>query len=259
MITFAALLFGLGCCLIVGGAVAALLRWYEANQRRILERAALVPCADWQAGRRWQAAAGMTTAGPTGVQISPVTGTACAWYAVDLVREPSRRYDDTASSVDHLWTQEAPGPPALQDHTGSLLIDPRLLRRRSTDGDPLITTTTVRRYGREDEDRVPQLIPRDVYLGTGKHETLVLTKLLVHAGQRAYAIGRARSDGGNLVLTPSRRGPVTVLTTGTYEQVHARRIAATAGSWTLPGALSIAGVAGIAGAVLLAWLTWPVD
>ncbi|WP_326556332.1 hypothetical protein [Micromonospora sp. NBC_01796] len=257
MFTFAALLFGLGLCLLVVSGIAVLLRWGEARQRRILERTPLVPFADWRPGRRRMAAAGMVTAGPAGLVVSPVTGTTCAWYAVDLVRDPSRRYDDSATSVDHLWAQEAPGPPALQDHTGQLLLDPRLLRRQSTDGDPPITTTTVRRYRRDDENLVPAIVPRDTFVGTRKHETLVLTELVVPAGRLVYAVGSARTDGGYTVLAASRRGPVTVLTTDTGEQVHHRRINAMADSRMMARAFSLTGLAVILVAGLLMWLVWP--
>jgi hypothetical protein len=255
VLTFAALLFGLGCALLVVGGVAVLLRWGEARQRRILERTPLVPTAQWHPGRHRLALAGTTTAGPAGLVVSPITGTTCAWYALELVREPSRRYDDTASSGDHLWAQEAPGPPALQDHTGHLLVDPRLLRRRSTDGDPLITTTTVWRYGRDDEDSVPAIVPRNVFVGTAKHETLVLTELIVHAGQRVYAVGSARSVNGQTVLGASRHGPVTVLTTDTGEQVLARRVAAIADSRMVARTFGIIGVVVIAVALPLMWLS----
>ncbi|MEV4625278.1 hypothetical protein AB0J90_03155 [Micromonospora sp. NPDC049523] len=257
MLTFAALVLGLGFCLLIVSGIAILLRWGEARQRRILERTPLVPCAHWRPGRQRMAATGMITAGPAGLVVAPVTGTTCAWYAVELVRDPSRRYDDSVTSVDHLWAQEAPGPPALQDPTGRLLVDPRLLRRPSTDGDPPITTTTVRRYRRDDEHLVPAFIPRETFTGTRKHETLVLTELIVPAGQLVHAVGSARSDGVYTVLTASRRGPVTVLTTDSAEQVHHRRITAMADSRMVARSFSLIGVAVIAVASLLMWLSWP--
>ncbi|MCX5129256.1 hypothetical protein [Streptomyces sp. NBC_00347] len=93
---------------------------------RLVLRTPLLPTAQWRTGSSGQAAQGHLAPGPAGPLIAPFSGEPCVWYYAEL-RETFDPGEQGGRTTRVIWKLTS-APPALQDGTGSLLLDSALLR-----------------------------------------------------------------------------------------------------------------------------------
>jgi hypothetical protein len=129
---------GLFCVLAMGVLLIVGSRLWRGGQRA--RRAVPARCADVRAGAGTVQLSGACSPGPRGLMTAPVSGTECAWYRDRVFRVyESGRWDDVGMvdrrAEDLVW-ERGSGPFALRDESGSVLLDPVVLDRRTTMGYP---------------------------------------------------------------------------------------------------------------------------
>lgn len=105
-------------------------------------------CADVRAGSRPVHLSGTSSPGPRGLVTAPVSGIECVWYRDRVYRlYESSRWQDGADAWEQVATRAqeqvwegGSGSFALRDESGSVLLDPVMVDRR----------TTTRGYPKED-------------------------------------------------------------------------------------------------------------
>ncbi|MFC1408153.1 hypothetical protein ACEZCY_02515 [Streptacidiphilus sp. N1-12] len=255
MLTVMVLALIFGFCLLIAAATSLLLHVGELHEGRLVERTPLTPLGALHGGRRRIAAVGETAYGPAGPLTAPVSGEECAWFAIRLVRTPTRRQTEDTPGEDLLLDLAAPMPPALVDPSGHVLIDPRLLTGPPNLHDPVATELTLRVLGPSSVDTAPPIVPRRLIETARSHERLELWETRLAAGRQVYALGSAGHGHrqGSIVLLPTRHGGFTVLTTDDRTAVRERRRLQAANSRSLARSLGMAGavVTLLSGALVL--------
>ncbi len=211
----------LGVCLIITSVTALALKASHNHERKSVLRTPITQITSWRPGSARVAAAGQTAYGPAGPFVAPVSGEGCAWFTTSLIRTPSRRFDDSDPVEDVLWRMTTPVPPAFQDATGTVLIDPKILIEPPNLLDPVATKTTMRVYGKQTASTAPRFVPREFVSDVRSNETLRLWETWMPAGQNVYAFGAVSRSGNDLMLRP--RSGLTIFTTDSPETVMARR------------------------------------
>jgi hypothetical protein len=226
MVTVATLLLLLGVCFLIAGATSLALKAGANRARKIIERTPATPVGTWRPGRARVAALGTTAFGPAGPVIAPLSEVEVAWYRHQLLREPSRSKDESPPPHDVLVDSSSPSP-ALADSSGSVLLDPRLLVEAPNLDDPIITQLAFHFVERGSTHPAMALVPGKFLADLRSYETLKLWEIRLVAGKQAYAVGSAGKgsgpDKGSVVLTPSRRGIFSVLTSDERSTVIERR------------------------------------
>ncbi|MEU8242896.1 hypothetical protein AB0C07_31960 [Actinoplanes missouriensis] len=205
MMVVATTMFCLGGILVGGAGIFALLALGDLRALCTLRRTPVTPVT--MRGR--VAVEGVTEYGTAGPQRAPATGEDCAWYRVTLLREPSR---DSDSGSDVLLEITSPSWAALEDASGRVPVDPRLLDhpralRDPTPAEPLVSITTEIEHRGSHPARLPRIVPPDVVRDLRRGERLRLTEVRVPRGAKVFALGRVTATG----LLPSRAG-LTLLT-----------------------------------------------
>lgn len=101
-------------------------------------------CADVRAGSRPVHLSGASSPGPRGLVTAPVSGIECVWYRDRVYRlYESSRWQDGADGWEQVATrvqeqvwEGGSGPFALRDESGSVLLHPVVIDRRTTRGYP---------------------------------------------------------------------------------------------------------------------------
>ncbi|AGZ44764.1 hypothetical protein [Actinoplanes friuliensis] len=218
MATFAALVLGLGICLLVVAGLVQLLMLGDLHAVRTIRRTTPSPAASWRAGTGRIAAEGIVDDGPAGPQSGPLSAARCSWYRVRLVREPSRSWSDEVHE-DVLLDFSSPAPPTFSDHSGRVVLDPRLFEDTSGPEPRVTETTTVVHRSAAPAD-LPPFVPRPQIDDLRRGEKLTLTETRIPYAREVYAL--ALPAGEPLLLMPNPQG-LTVFTTDTREQVLAAR------------------------------------
>jgi hypothetical protein len=252
MVTAGVLVTLLGVCLLIASVTSLALRMGSNRARRLVEGTAVVPIGTVRAGARRVAVLGTVGFGPGGAVRAPVSEVECAWYRIQLVRSPSRSKDESPPPEDVLFTYAAPGPPALSDDSGAVLVDPAFLVRAPNLDDPVVTELTYRVLGSDPAGRVESLVPREFLDDTRRSETLQLWEIRLGAGRQVYALGSTRQQNGSVMLAPAKHGRFTVFTTDEQSTVVARRRTNAANQRALAGFLGLSGaVLAVAGGLIL--------
>jgi hypothetical protein len=251
MVTVGALALLLGSCLLIASATSLVLKAGANCSRRLVERTTITPIGTWRPGKGRVAALGTTAIGPGGPVVGPVSGIECAWFAVQLVRTPSRSQAETVPPHDVLVNVSSTMPPALADSSGSVLIDPVLLTEAPNLDDPIVTDVTVRLVYSSLPNPAPSVIPRKLIDDTRSGESLGVVETRLDPGRQAYALGSAGKYKGSVMLKPPRRGNFSVLTADERSTVLARRRANAQKARSLAITLGRAGLVVTAAATVL--------
>ena len=107
---------------------------------QVARQAAPARCADVRAGTRPVHLSGASSPGPRGLVTAPVSGIECVWYRDRVYRlYESSRWEDGAGGWEQVATRAeervwegGSGPFALRDESGSVLLDPVVVDRRTT-------------------------------------------------------------------------------------------------------------------------------
>ncbi|MEU4560687.1 hypothetical protein AB0F72_20100 [Actinoplanes sp. NPDC023936] len=217
MMVVATTMFCLGGILAGGAGIFLLLALGDLRALWTLRRTSVTPVT----ARGRVAVEGVTEYGTAGPQLAPVTGADCAWYRVTLLREPSR--GDAGADHDVLLEITSPSWAALEDASGRVPVDPRLLDHPRTlrdpgQNEPSVSITTEIEHRPAQRARLPRIVPPDVVRDLRRSEHLRLTEVRVPRGAKVFALGRATPTG----LLPNRAG-LTLLTTDSRAEVIAAR------------------------------------
>lgn len=254
MVTIGTLALLLGICLIITSLTSLALKAGANRARRIVERTPVTPVGTWRPGRDRVAALGTTAPGPAGPVVAPLSGVESAWYRIQLLRVPSRSDGASVPPHDVLFEAFSPGLPALADSSGSVLIDAGLLGEPPNLDDPIVTQLAYRRLGPGSTDPAAALVPRKLLDDVRSYETVTLWETRLVAGRQAYAVGSAGKSKGSVILTPSRGGSFSVLTSDERSTVIARRRTHAGEARSLAITLGRLGLVVTAAAALLLYL-----
>jgi hypothetical protein len=129
---------GLSCVIAMVILLIVGSRLWRGGQ--VARQAAPVRCADVRAGTRPVHLSGASGPGPRGLVTAPVSGIECVWYRDRVYRlYQSSRWQDGANgweqvparAEEQVW-EGGSGPFALRDESGSVLLDPVMVDRRTT-------------------------------------------------------------------------------------------------------------------------------
>jgi hypothetical protein len=116
--------------LTLGAAVTALmplwalLIWSDRRERRRIARLSVSPCAEaTRPGQRLCVVEGRSRPGAAGPLTAPLSGAPCVWYFSQV----TENVDDDVESSRLVWETGGAMAFAVQDETGSVLVDGSLV------------------------------------------------------------------------------------------------------------------------------------
>lgn len=208
----------LGLAFLVVAGVFALMAWGAWRRHRLVARTPSRPVAQWRAGARGPAVEGLLAPGPGGALIAPFSGEACVWYHAELLAtvDPG----DQGGQTTHTVWQLTSAPPALQDGTGTLLIDSSLLREEGV-SDLVVEETrthqpwewTAGRFSSAWEGLPPEArgLPRYSHYGRLPCEEFSFSERLVREGAPLTVVGGAAVPAAAGLMVVKRRMPATIV------------------------------------------------
>ncbi|WP_433292076.1 hypothetical protein ACQP2F_27050 [Actinoplanes sp. CA-030573] len=204
MATAAAVVLLLGACLVGVTGIFALISVGNLRRARLLRRTPPAPIASWRPGR--VAVEGRTQAGPSGLQVGPLSAAECAWFRVDATCE--RSGDSDRDLTWHAEGPRTPGHPTLVDATGRTVpIEPGVFA-----GATPATETTTLEYTHKRASSPPPWIPEAMSGRLKRGDRVTVRETRLPPGLPVFALAHLE----NGVLT--RRGR-TVFTTGGWADV----------------------------------------
>lgn len=239
MILVGVIAIAVGLCLLVLSPVFVLRGWGSSRDRRRLERAPGRTCVELLGGPSGRCVVvGEIRAGPAGLQAAAVSGSAVAWHRTRVWRRYTHWYmeDDGEELV---WEHANPGPFAVCDATGSVLVSPALFDTETASADKfdgVPTELVVDEYQGSDRpsgryggpalqtlaDR--GLLPPGALRRAGEDGTrgCRVQELVLRADQPVYVLAADRRREGKLVLDRPRMGGY-LISSRTQEELHAAR------------------------------------
>jgi len=221
MATLGALVMFFGFCFVLGSPLMALLAWNDGRERRRLERVPTRTCAELVGSQPARCAlAGEVGAGPSGLQIAPLSGAAVAWHRTRVWRWYAVSGENYRELV---WSHTSDGPFSVRDATGSVLVSPALFAADAdspSHSDHPLTERVLtehessdRRSGRHGGPALRQLIDRGL-LPPGVVQRAVgrstraweVDEVVLRAEQQVYVVATPSRHEGRVLLERPRRG-----------------------------------------------------
>ena len=249
VVTFMTAVLGIGGFMLIVSTVMFLIR---TGARRAYRKIAGTPptaLASWRPGTGTVAATGVTDYGAVGPQVGPVSGEDCTWYRIEVVRSPSRKSDDRTGE-DLLGEFSSASWPSLTDRSGRVVIDPRMLVKALSAGDPVATEKAGASFG----SPIPAYVPATMVGKLRSYEDIHLREVRLPPGRAVYTVGAVRDGRADMaVLAPSRWG-FAVFTTDHRDQVLARRAKNATSAHRVMRAFGVLGLVLTAGSAGLLYL-----